>query len=117
MKTAPHCLLPVLAILTTFTVRSHSAAVSANFEGGSYAASGLTDLSNITAPTLVAGAGAGGSTALDFGSDGASGGGSQTMFPAAYFSMMGRYNGNAGTSAGTMGFGWTRAAADFNPFS
>jgi len=96
MKSAPRRLLPAFAILTTLTlaVRSH-----------------------ITTPTLTAGAGAGGSVALDFGSDGASGGGSQTMFPSAYFSMMGRYNGNAGTSAGTMGFGWTRATGEFNPFS
>ena len=33
------------------------------------------------------------------------------------FAMFGRYNGNAGTSNGTLSFGWTRAGGEFNPFN
>lgn len=117
MKSARPCLLPILAILTTLAASSHGATVSANFNAGTFASNGLTDLSNITTPTIGATIGTGASGGLDFGSDGASGGGSQSMFSSAYFSMMGRYNGAAGTSAGTMGFGWTRASGEFNPFS
>jgi len=114
-------LLPASAALAAvaFVASPAGAApiVNTGFEEGSFAAAGLNDFSNITAPTLTAGAGTGGSTALDFGSDGASAGATRTIDAAAAFSMFGKYNGNAGTSNGTMSFGWTQAAADFNPFN
>lgn len=91
--------------------------VNTGFEEGSFAGAGLNDFSNITTPTLTAGAGTGGSTGLDFGSDGASTAATRIIDASASFAMFGKYNGNAGTSNGTMSFGWTQAAADFNPFS
>ncbi len=98
---------------------SANAAIVLNtgFEEVSFAATGLTDFSNITVPTLTLGAGISGSKALDFGSDGASVTGSMTIAEISIFSMFGKYNGSAGTSAGTMGFGWTKATGDFNPFN
>lgn len=91
--------------------------INTGFEEGSFAGSGLNDFSSITAPTLTAGAGAGATTGLDFGSDGASASASRTIDAITAFSMMGRYNGNAGTANGTLSFGWTQAAVDFNPFN
>jgi len=91
--------------------------VNTGFEEGSFAATGLNDFSNITTPTLTAGAGTGGTTGLDFGSDGAAAGATRAIDALTSFSMFGKYNGNAGTSNGTLSFGWTQAAADFNPFS
>ncbi len=105
------------ACLCSMSVKVCAAAISTGFEEGSYAATGLSDFSAITNPTLTAGAGAGATTALDFGSDGASGGGFQTIPASSTFSMMGRYNGSGGTSAGTMGFGFSQASAAFNPYS
>lgn len=116
-------LLPATAALSVAVVASLASPAAATllvntgFEEGSFAATGLTDFSNITTPALSAGAGTGGSTALDFGSDGAAAGGSRTIDALTYFSMFGKYTGSAGTSNGTMSFGWTQAAADFNPYS
>lgn len=91
--------------------------VNTGFEEGTFAAVGLNDFSNINNPALTAGAGTGGSTALDFGSDGAAASASRTIDAETNFRMFGKYTGAAGTSNGTMSFGWTQAAGDFNPFN
>lgn len=109
--------IALLAAVSASTTAQAAPVVNTGFEEGSFAATGLNDFSNITAPTLTAGAGTGGSTALDFGSDGAAAGASRTIDPSATFAMFGRFNGSANTSNGGMSFGWTQATGEFNPFN
>ena len=71
MRHIAFCVAAVAAGLFVSTAARAQQFVNTGFEEGTFAATGLNDFSAITAPTLTGTAGTGGSTALDFASDGA----------------------------------------------
>ncbi|TLD72645.1 PEP-CTERM sorting domain-containing protein [Phragmitibacter flavus] len=106
----------LLSPLTAATI------IDANFNSGTFADAGLVDYSTLANPTLTAGIGVGGSTGLNFGTNGGSATASMTILTTASFSMFGQFTVNANGSTATridgsaMAFGWTKASEAFRPF-
>lgn len=124
MRVSPLKLRPFLGSLALFISMAGSATASttilnANFNSGTFASAGLVDFSSQRNPTLQAGLGVGGSGALDFDNNGASVTASMTIITTATFSMMGEFvpHANSFANGGAMGFGWTKAAGEFNAYS
>jgi hypothetical protein len=92
--------------------------IDTNFSEGSYAATGLFDFSQPRDPTIGATIGVGGGPGLDFVQDGASVSASRPIDSEIRFSLFAKFNGgNTSTVTGALSFGWTKAAANYNPYS